>query len=53
MQQTLNPTEISDLIRKRVEQFEVSSQARTEGTVVQRLRWHLPSARTGPMSCRG
>jgi len=34
MQQTLNPTEISDLIRKRVEQFEVSAQARTEGTVV-------------------
>jgi F-type H+/Na+-transporting ATPase subunit alpha len=34
MQQTLNPTEISDLIRKRVEQFEVTSQARTEGTVV-------------------
>ena len=34
MQQTLNPTEISDLIRKRVEQFEISSQARTEGTVV-------------------
>ncbi len=34
MQQTLNPTEISELIRKRVEQFEVSSQARTEGTVV-------------------
>jgi F-type H+/Na+-transporting ATPase subunit alpha len=34
MQQTLNPTEISDLIRKRVEQFEVSSEARTEGTVV-------------------
>src|SRR5690625_6764615 len=34
MQQTLNPTEISELIRKRVEQFEVTSQARTEGTVV-------------------
>jgi len=34
MQQTLNPTEISELIRKRVEQFDVSSQARTEGTVV-------------------
>jgi F-type H+-transporting ATPase subunit alpha len=34
MQQTLNPTEISDLIRKRVEQFEVSAQARNEGTVV-------------------
>jgi len=34
MQQTLNPTEISDLIRQRVEQFEVSAQARTEGTVV-------------------
>ena len=34
MQQTLNPTEISELIRKRVEQFEVSSEARTEGMVV-------------------
>ncbi|MFU8832144.1 MAG: F0F1 ATP synthase subunit alpha [Wenzhouxiangella sp.] len=34
MQQTLNPTEISDLIRKRVEQFEVTAQARNEGTVV-------------------
>ena len=34
MQQTLNPTEISELIRQRVEQFEVSSEARTEGRVV-------------------
>jgi F-type H+-transporting ATPase subunit alpha len=34
MQTTLNPTEISELIRKRVEQFEISSEARTEGTVV-------------------
>jgi F-type H+-transporting ATPase subunit alpha len=34
MQQTLNPTEISELIRKRVEQFDTSSQVRTEGTVV-------------------
>ena len=34
MQQTLNPTEISELIRKRVEQFEVTSEARTEGMVV-------------------
>ena len=34
MQQTLNPTEISELIRTRVEQFEVSSEARTEGMVV-------------------
>ncbi len=34
MQQTLNPTEISELIRQRVEQFEVSSEARTEGMVV-------------------
>ncbi len=34
MQQTLNPTEISELIRKRVEQFDVSSQTGTEGTVV-------------------
>jgi len=34
MQQTLNPTEISELIRKRVEQFEVVSEARNEGTIV-------------------
>ena len=34
MQQTLNPTEISELIRKRVEQFDVVSEARTEGTIV-------------------
>ena len=34
MQQTLNPSEISDLIRKRVEEFQVSSDARTEGTVL-------------------
>ncbi|MCC5864261.1 MAG: F0F1 ATP synthase subunit alpha [Wenzhouxiangella sp.] len=34
MQQTLNPTEISELIRQRVEQFQVSSEARTEGMVV-------------------
>ena len=34
MQQTLNPSEISELIRKRVEEFEVSSDARTEGTVL-------------------
>ncbi|MEM7053930.1 MAG: F0F1 ATP synthase subunit alpha [Pseudomonadota bacterium] len=34
MQQTLNPTEISELIRKRVEQFEVVNEARNEGTIV-------------------
>ena len=34
MQQTLNPSEISELIRKRVEEFEISSDARTEGTVL-------------------
>jgi F-type H+/Na+-transporting ATPase subunit alpha len=34
MQQTLNPSEISELIRKRVEEFEASSDARTEGTVL-------------------
>ncbi|MFU8877908.1 MAG: F0F1 ATP synthase subunit alpha, partial [Wenzhouxiangellaceae bacterium] len=34
MQQTLNPTEISELIRKRVEQFDVVSEARNEGTIV-------------------
>jgi len=30
----LNPTEISDLIRSRIEQFEAAAEARTEGTVV-------------------
>jgi len=30
----LNPTEISDLIKRRIEQFESVSEARTEGTVV-------------------
>ena len=30
----LNPTEISELIKKRIEGFETSAEARTEGTVV-------------------
>jgi len=30
----LNPAEISELIKKRIENFEASAQARTEGTVV-------------------
>ena len=30
----LNPTEISDLIKSRIEQFDVVAEARTEGTVV-------------------
>jgi F-type H+-transporting ATPase subunit alpha len=30
----LNPTEISELIKKRIERFEVVAEARTEGTVV-------------------
>ncbi len=34
MQTQLNPSEISELIRKRVEQFDVVSDARNEGTVV-------------------
>jgi F-type H+/Na+-transporting ATPase subunit alpha len=33
-QMQLNPTEISDLIRKRIKNFEVVAEARTEGTVV-------------------
>ena len=34
MQTQLNPSEISELIRKRMEQFDVSAEARNEGTVV-------------------
>jgi len=30
----LNPTEISELIKERIEEFQVVSEARTEGTVV-------------------
>lgn len=32
--QTLNPSEISELIKQRVEQFDLTSEARNEGTVV-------------------
>ena len=32
--QQLNPSEISDIIRKRIDQFEVTSEARNEGTIV-------------------
>ncbi|MFK7956932.1 MAG: F0F1 ATP synthase subunit alpha [Lysobacterales bacterium] len=34
MQTQLNPSEISDLIKERIEKFEVASEARNEGTVV-------------------
>ena len=30
----LNPTEISDLIKKRIEGFDTGAEARTEGTIV-------------------
>jgi F-type H+-transporting ATPase subunit alpha len=32
--QQLNPAEISDIIRSRIEQLDVTSQATNEGTVV-------------------
>ena len=34
MQATLNPSEISDLIRKRVEELDISAETRNQGTVV-------------------
>ena len=34
MQTTLNPSEISELIKERIKNFEVQSEAKTEGTVV-------------------
>ena len=34
MQTTLNPSEISDLIKKRVEELDISAETRNEGTVV-------------------
>ena len=34
MQTTLNPSEISELIKNRIKDFKVQSEARTEGTVV-------------------
>lgn len=30
----LNPSEISELIKKRIEQFDIGAEARTEGTIV-------------------
>ena len=30
----LNPTEISDLIKERIQSFDTSTEARTEGTIV-------------------
>mgnify|MGYP001823346602 FL=1 len=34
MQTTLNPSEISELIKKRVEDLNISAETRNEGTVV-------------------
>ena len=34
MQQQLNPSEISELIRQRIEKFQIEAEARTEGTIV-------------------
>ena len=34
MQTQLNPSEISDLIKERIEKFEATSETRTEGTVI-------------------
>ena len=34
MQTTLNPSEISELIKKRVEELNISAETRNEGTVV-------------------
>ena len=32
--QQLNPAEISEIIKKRIEQLDISSEARNEGTIV-------------------
>ena len=34
MQTTLNPSEISELIKKRVEELNIAAETRNEGTVV-------------------
>ena len=34
VQIALNPSEISELIREKIEQFKVASEARNEGTIV-------------------
>ena len=34
MQTTLNPSEISELIKKRVEELNIKAETRNEGTVV-------------------
>ena len=41
----LNASEISDLIKKEIEGFDFSAEARTEGTVISCLLYTSPSPR--------
>ena len=43
----LNPSEISDLIKSRIQNLQLGATARIEGTVVLRDRRYLPRARPG------
>ena len=53
--QQLNPSEISDIIRQRIEQLDVSSASPTnEGTIVSRSRWHrIRSTALAEVQCTG
>jgi len=39
MSMQLNPSEISELIKERIKDFDASAEARTEGTVVSRRHY--------------
>ena len=50
-QVALNPSEISELIKKKIEQFNVASEARNEGTIVS-LKDGIVRLHGLQMSCR-
>ena len=44
---TLNPSEISELIKSRIEKVKLAAEARNEGTVISRVRRHRAHPRPG------
>ena len=48
--QQLNPSEISEIIKSRIDQLDVSSEARNEGTVVSVTDTTVPSLRASELT---
>ena len=49
---TLNPSEISELIKSRIDKVNLASEARNEGTVTSVYRWYCARARLGRCDAR-